>query len=163
MPRGGKRVGAGRKKRTAATAGPVLAFTTDQASPPGARRAAAKTVQPPKGVLTREAYRVWCRLAPAAVARATLSSETAHGFAVVCQSIVRLAELEARLSAEGWTYTNQFGEPKRHPLWGTWQVMVLRVEQQLARYGLMASGVGGAASASSAAGTANPWAVIAKR
>lgn len=160
MPRGGKRVGAGRKKRTAS----VLPFTGDvRAVGGGEGRRSGKSapVAPPKGVLTREEYRVWLRLAPAAQARGTLAPQTAHGFALLCQLVVQRDELKARLDEDGWTFVNQFGERKRHALWSTWQYTTLRVEQNLARFGLTSDGRGAAAPA--AAEQANPWAVIAKR
>lgn len=157
MPKGGKRVGAGRKKRRA----PVLAMPG--VTVPHPAETATTAIAPPKGVLGAAAQRVWRRLAPSAIARATLTPETAHGFAVLCQSVVRLDELERRLKRDGWTFVNQFGEPKRHPLWGTWQVMVLRVEQQLARYGLMPDGRPAGAGSGQPEQPANPWAAIARR
>ena len=129
--------------------------------PSGASAGKAKAPSPPKGALSREDYRVWVQLAPEALARGTLTNQTRHGFAMLCQLVVRLKKLEETLDTDGWTYVNQFGEKKRHALWGVWQNVTLRVEQQLARFGLIGEGRPPAQTA--APQTANPWAAIAPR
>lgn len=122
---------------------------------------AVEAVDPPRGVLGKAERVVWDRMASAAIERGTLTKNTAHGFALLCQCVVRRDQVEKRLARDGWTYLNQFGEPKRHPLWGVWQVVTLRVEQQLARFGL--NGDGKAAAATGGQAEENPWAAIASR
>jgi P27 family predicted phage terminase small subunit len=111
-------------------------------------------------VLSVAELKVWRRMAAAAVERGTLTKNTVHGFALLCQCVVRRDQLEQQIEKDGWTYENQFGEPKRHPLWGVWQVVTLRVEQQLARFGLNGDGK---AVPTGAPAEENPWAAIAAR
>lgn len=159
MPRGGRRPGAGRKRKGPGTVLAMPGVVPPKAPGPGGAK--PKPPSPPKGVLTRAEYRVWVQLASEAMARGTLTTETRHGFAMLCQLVVRRKALEQRLDQDGWTYVNQFGESKRHTLWGVWQNVTLRVEQQFARFGLIGEGRPPAQTAAPA--SANPWAAIAPR
>ena len=160
MPRGGRRPGAGRPKRSARVLA-MPAVTAASAPPASAPAKKTKAPSPPKRRLTRDAYKVWARLAPAAAARGTLTVETVHGFALLCDLVVTHERLTKQLETDGWAYTNSFGERKRHALWGVWQNVTLRVEQQLARFGLI--GEGRPLAQASAAPAANPWAAVAPR
>ena len=97
MPRGGARVGAGRKPKSS-----LLKFIGGDAgrrghvSEPTAARAPAP-VEPPAWLLPGELV-VWLELAPQARAERTLTPATAVSFAHFCQGVFDVRELRARLA-----------------------------------------------------------------
>ena len=96
MPRGGARVGAGRKpwKYAARIVDGGVADTVagESAAEPVGRRGL--------GVAARK---VWDGLAPKATARGTLTGETAYAFAVLCRLCVQVDKVHAALELEGLT------------------------------------------------------------
>src|SRR5690606_19147176 len=116
MPRGGRRVGAGRPPKLA-----VL-------PPPPPPDEAAKLLTPPDDLTTDET-RVWEECAPLAVANGTLTAATLPGFRYLCEVTVRYRALAAIIDAEGWQQEHvqtqmdesgggiQIVQRKAHPLW----------------------------------------------
>lgn len=160
MPSGGRRTGAGRKPRRRN----VVPFTAPHETPaPVARAKHVKRIVPPKGLLTRDEYLEWARLAPSAQALGTLTPQTVHGFVLLCQFRVEYRRLTEKIDAEGETYVNSFGELKRHPQCPEKHAVRMRVEQNMARFGLTGDGKTVAPKKADDTEKANPWAVIAKR
>ena len=113
---GGRRIGAGRKRK-----GNVVAFMH------GSRQRVVQVpdaplvsdeIAPPSDILPAE-LEVWQRHAPDALRAGTLTLSTARSFVrMVCLPEVRYASALATLEAEGWTYQKQTEmgkEPKVHP------------------------------------------------
>lgn len=142
MPRGGARVGAGRKKLSEAdrelggNAGhrarvlsPAFA-AAPQAEP--APVVSAATVEPPAN-LTPEERKVWAELAPLAIAARTLTRRKVFAFRMLCQHVV--LEQRYATSVKDAGGTNHRG-------------MIQRVEAALDAFGLRAGvELGGAVSA----------------
>lgn len=168
MPRGGARPGAGRKPK----AGKLLTMpgtqrvTKPQTGPSAEDR---KLATPPKHLPLAE-KNVWRSYAPHAIENGTLKMGSAPGFALLCELDVLHRHLRKLIDKEGW----QVEEPvfdkkgelaghirKRHALWPQLQSAVLRREQLLRAYGLLAMAkpiAAGKSGSGSAAPPANPYA-----
>lgn len=168
MPKGGARVGAGRKPKDAAAVVqmPGTAPATVVAALP------MHLFEPPEDVTTDE-DRTWRAYAPAAVANGTLTDATAPGFRYLCELTVRYRALAAVIDAEGWQCEKlsvaigesgqgvEHVEKKAHPLWGRLVAFALRREQALRAYGLIANGKPVPTQAKADAG--DPWAARARK
>lgn len=102
MPRGGARVGSGRKPKTAAAH--IFAGTAR-----GSHKEAAKSAPLPAefvhepASLSWEGAEVWRRLAPDAMAKRTLTAGTADDFRALCEMTVEMWATLAARRQEGWT------------------------------------------------------------
>src|SRR5262252_2500060 len=96
MPRGGARVGAGRKPKDGALAAlhGHRARRLVEPPPPAADEAPPEHVDPPQTLLG-PALEVWQALAPHARAERTLTSKTAAAFELLCRAVVIERELGA--------------------------------------------------------------------
>ena len=114
---GGRRIGAGRKRRDN-----VVAFTH------GSRQRVGPAVEAPVGPvdpvdpppdITPEQLAVWALHAPDAIRAGTLTRQTARSFVhLVCASEVIYNRIMTTLETDGWTYLKQTEmgtEPKTHP------------------------------------------------
>lgn len=156
MPRGGKRLGAGRKPLTrrerwlGGNASKVpLALVT---SSPERVSAAAETmdgeVPEPPLVLTEDEAAYWRLWAPLARARGLLSEETKPGLVLLCQQARRAAEMWSDIASRGMVHEKvtmdgagqEHHEFKAHPLLTHWRGLMHRIEQLQARYGIAADG-----------------------
>jgi len=111
---------------------------------------------PPQG-LSDAVRAVWQELAPGAVAHGTLGPHTAIGFRLLCEVVERQQRVGARIDEDGWTYADQFGNPKKHPLWSVHLGLLSRMESLLHLYALLGDGKVRA----TADPAPNPWADIA--
>ena len=96
MPKGGRRPGSGRKPKVShlrALDGGVNRRPVSSIAQTPEPTAPIETFEPPSD-LAPEAVAVWCRLAPLAFARRTLTRTTEFAFCLLCRQIV----LEAMLS-----------------------------------------------------------------
>jgi hypothetical protein len=142
MPRGGARIGAGRKPKTARAhwltgdAGKRNLAVVE--SPVGGDVVAVKAFLPPAalGAEERDYWRTW---EPEARANGTLTSATVAGFVLLCEVAADAGRLRARIDADGLMFVVD-GVPKAHPLLPSYRGQQQRREQLLARYGLAAMG-----------------------
>lgn len=115
---GGRRVGAGRKRKDQAAK--VLHGTASlherNAVAGGSSSAAApiEVVYPPADLAADE-LRVWNEYAPHAQASRTLTTSTAGAFRKMCEVIVDVEEMRRQIKADGLTVSTAKG-PKAHPL-----------------------------------------------
>lgn len=155
MPRGGKRLGSGRKPHTRSerwlggNAGKrPLALVTARPEVGQSGGGAPAQVPESPSVLTDEEATYWALWAPMAVGRGMLHEETKPGFVLLCQQARRAALLWSDIDARGLVYEkivadslgNENRELKAHPLLGHWRALMARVEQLQARYGIAADG-----------------------
>lgn len=169
MPRGGRRVGAGRKRKSAAEhwlAGdaskrglslvPRSAEAAHAADAPQPQTSAdgqpvVADVVPignAPAVLTSAERPFWEWYAPQALAKGTLTTETAPGFVLLCQIAARRARLWEQIDADGDKYiavvVDGAGQErqslKAHPLLTHARGLDMRLEQQLARFGITSGG-----------------------
>jgi terminase small subunit-like protein len=154
MPRGGKRLGSGRKPHTrtqrwlGGNASKVnLALVTHR---PDVQAGPAVPVEVPDvpAILTEDEGAYWRLYAPLAVARGMLNQETQPGLVQLCQVARRAAAFWAEIESRGFVHETTIVsgdgqeryELKRHPLISDWRGLVQRQEQMLARFGLTADG-----------------------
>lgn len=155
MPRGGKRLGAGRKPHTRrerwldGNAGKrsIALVTPDKLPPATVSTADAEPIEAP-AVLTPAEVAYWDLWAPSAKARGLLTEETRHGLVLLCQTARRAAEMWGDISSRGMVFEKvtvdgagqEHHEYKAHPLLSHWRALMARMEQLQARYGLAADG-----------------------
>lgn len=154
MPRGGARMGAGRKPSN------VVPMQS-----PGVKAQPPAVVAVPDDLTTDEA-RIWEEYAPLARGNGLLTPATAPGFRYLCEITVRHRALAAVIDAEGWQCEKlvvgmdesgggvQSVEKKAHPLWSKYLTLSGRREQALRSYGLLA---GGKAVTQAPSASTNPW------
>jgi hypothetical protein len=163
MPRGGARVGSGRKPKTprqAVTAAKIVAIE-------GGR---AKDVTPtPPSDLPEDQKGFWRNYAGLAIDAGTLTKQTEPAFRLLCE-----LDAEKRLTREtierdgrtsmgittDVTSSEQHVQLKAHPLTSSYRQLAQRVETLMARFSLAPFGkpvAGGKKSAT----TVSPWASIA--
>lgn len=153
MPKGGLRIGAGRKPK-----GPPKVVGMDGralVAPPGPSlevAAAEPIAQPPEGMREAEAA-VWLALAPLAVAQQTLVPATVRGFRELCEQAVMKQQIADAIAAAGAS-TSGMDALLRH-----YAKLAQRFDQSLARFRLTAAGKPEAAA--SKPKKASPWAVTA--
>lgn len=154
MPRGGKRLGAGRKPKTrterwlggdAAKRGLSLVRPDAEPVPVTTNPAVAEDVP---SMLTEAEAKYWELWAPSALERGTLTEHTRPGLVLLCQVARRAAALWAQIESQGLMFEKvtvdssgqEHHEPKAHPLLTHYRGLVQRAEQLMARYGLASDG-----------------------
>ena len=133
---GGRRLGAGRKRKAN-----VLAFAHGSrqraGQAPEAPGAGGALVDPPSNITEAE-LAVWVLHAPDAAKAGTLTAQTARSFVqLVCAPEVVYNRILATLEKEGWTYLRMGengAEPKKHPLITDLQNWHRRVDAGHARF-----------------------------
>jgi len=158
MPRGGRRVGAGRKPGSIPRiARPLerkvvtLGGQDWKALPPVDVEVSSPLVTPPTGMREPEAE-VWKALAPHAVLQQTLVASTVRGFRELCEQAVLKQQIADAIAAAG-AATSGMDVLLRH-----YARLAQRLDQSLARYRLTAQGKP-EPTAQSKPKAANPWAV----
>lgn len=161
MPRGGFRVGAGRKKGT--PRGVVLGMDR------GPRRVAQATapvevpvltaseqaflVEPPASVLHEKAQACWRKFAGHAIRERTLTTATVGGFEQLCQQWAYIDDLNVKIQLLGP------GTQDADPFLKSFVRLSQRLDGSLARFKLTAFGKPATAETPKAA--VNPWAQVA--
>lgn len=137
MPRGGRRVGAGRKPKGARAhwltgdAGKRnLSLVEAPADAGQTRTAAVVTPLGPPGVLSEAERAYWVLWEPLARENGTLTPATCPGFVLLCQTAVDFTAARARMHTD----------PDDAKVRSHYRGLLLRVEQELARYGLASMG-----------------------
>ncbi len=158
MPRGGARVGAGRKP--AAVRQNVVPFTVT------AKAGQSELLRAP-GYLTERERGLWDAWAPLALERGTLSDHHVPAFALLCrlqaemletgETIARDGRTQLRVTIDGAGQEHQ--ELKAHPLKPDYRQLAQRVESLLARFCLAPFGKV-TPDAGKGDGKVNPWAGI---
>jgi hypothetical protein len=164
MPKGGKRLGSGRKPLTRrerwlggnagkANIGLVKHRPVLKVDPAQMGETVSFPITPAHepdypAVLTEEEGLYWQLWAPLARARGMLVAETVPGFVQLCQVARRCARLWSEIDRVGLTFEislmdssgQERHELKKHPLMSEWRGLVMRQEAMLARYGLTGDG-----------------------
>jgi hypothetical protein len=160
VPRGGRRVGAGRKRKSAAEH--WLSGDAGKRGlslvPPREESGDVEAADPPKAdvvpigeapaVLTVAERPFWDWYSPQALAKGTLTKETTPGFVLLCQVAARRARLWAQIDTDGDKYeavvVDGAGQErvslKAHPLLTHARGLDMRLEQHLARFGITSGG-----------------------
>jgi hypothetical protein len=152
MPRGGKRLGAGRKPHTrrerwlGGNAGhhPLVVV-------PGGKATASAVVDEPVAqpdVLKDAEAAYWKLWEPLATRRGMLHSDTVPGFVLLCQWAARADAMWECIQGRGYEQEKvtidgagqEHREYKANSLLSQWRGLTARVEQAMARYGLTADG-----------------------
>jgi hypothetical protein len=163
MPRGGRRVGAGRKRKTprqhflSGDAGKrglalVPARPSDPVNDiPASEETAGADVVPIRdapAMLTKDELPYWAWYSAQAYAKGTLTEHTMPGFVLLCQVAARRARLWAQIDRDGDQYEaivvdgagNERVSKKPHPLLTHARGLDMRLEQLQARFGIMSAG-----------------------
>lgn len=139
MPRGGARIGAGRKpKRQVAEVAPFQPVVVD-----GGRVEEINPNRPPDDLIT-QAHDFWLRYAAQAVEARTLTPRTVASFRLLCELDAEMRATKATIEKDGRTYVKvtvdgagqEHEELKAHPLTGAYRQLAQRVEMLMARFGL---------------------------
>ena len=152
MPRGGKRLGSGRKPHTrrerwlGGKAG-HRNLTIVPAAPAVVAPADAPVEEAPDVLVAGEA-KYWALWAPLATRRGMLHEGTVPGFTLLCQWAARADDLWACIQSRGYEQEKvtidgagqEHREFKANSLLSQWRGLSARVEQGMARYGLTADG-----------------------
>lgn len=154
MPRGGRRLGAGRKPKTrrerwlGGNAGkrPLTLVTPERTMPVESVLTAGGVSVP--AVLTAGERAYWDLWSPLAISQGLLTAETVPGFVTLCKT-ARTADVfwsaveDRGLEQEKVTIDGagqEHREYKANPLLSHWRALMARMEQLQARYGLAADG-----------------------
>jgi phage terminase small subunit len=159
MPRGGARVGSGRKPKD----GKAIPFAP--AAVDGGR---AEEISPvPPADLPMEQQDFWRTYAKPAIEARTLTSQTVGAFRLLCELDAEKQATKATIDRDGRTYikawTDSSGqehqELKAHPLTSAYRQLAQRVEALMGRFGLAPFGKP-VAEKPQRGRAANPWARI---
>lgn len=161
MPRGGRRVGSGRKPKGKA---PGVVLGMDGSRLQGGifggqapQVPADPELETPPGDLTQGQRKVWRELAPLAVSQQTLVSSTVGGFRLLCRQWERTDILARKVEKLG------AGSSKAIPFHKELLKLEQRLDASLARFKLTAFGkAADQAATRRAAAAANPWAEVAR-
>lgn len=148
MPRGGARVGSGRKGHDEAVA--WLGGDAGKRGNATAERPKAPPVRllpAPAGLSEAEAE-VWNELAPHACGARTLVEASARSFTDLCENIVLKREMDKAIKADGLTFLKvtvdgagqEHREVKAHPLLSQYRGILQRVEAAFQRFKLTPMG-----------------------
>jgi hypothetical protein len=156
MPRGGRRVGAGRKPKRPGIvlnmAGARVSATAPMLGPaPAVPTESAALLDPPAG-LTQVQQDRWRQLAPYAIAQLTLVEATRPGFAELCEQLVMKEQIAAAINAAGAAHEGM------DRLLRQYVKLTQRLDASLARFRLTGSGKAEAAAQRKPA--ANPWTAV---
>ena len=150
MPRGGARIGAGRKPKTM-----VARWLAGDAGKRGQRVESAmvsavleRVDLEPSPMLTEAEAAYWELWAPLALSAGTLTAATRPGLVLLCQVACRAARVWADVERDGTTHISLVTNPdgtthevlKAHPQMTQYRGLIGRQEMLLARYGLAGSG-----------------------
>lgn len=162
MPRGGFRVGAGRKRQKDAAVvlgmdgqrrpAPVAASVVPQLGPAPNDAAVHPLVEPPEG-LPEGQHVIWRTLAPHAIAQATLVPATVRGFRELCELVLLKQQIADAIVGAG-AATSGMDALLRH-----YAKLSQRLDAVLGRYRLTAVGKPEASAAKPKKAT--PWAKLA--
>jgi len=163
MPRGGARVGSGRKPRT-----PLHVVASRKVSPQVLAPDVSSLQQPPESLPTGQ-QDIWCLYAPHAIDAGTLTTRTAGAFALLCKLIVMEQSVLDQIEHDGWTFVKvmvdgagqEHQELKSHPLCAHHRGLVQRLETQMKNFGVMPFGK--PIVERKAKGPANPWSTVVDR
>lgn len=163
MPRGGARVGAGRKpKQPRANVTPIApALTVVQ----GGQADALSAIAPAD--LPTEQRAIWQAWAPRALEQGTLTPQTEAAFRLLCELEAEKQANRTQIDKDGRTYVKvtvdgagqEHQELKAHPLTGPYHRLAKQVEALMGRFMLAPFGKPGPGAKKPAA-PANPWAGI---
>ena len=164
MPRGGARVGSGRKPKTAKKP----AVPNNLVGIDGGRTGDLSATPPAD--LPSEQHGFWKSYAPLAIEAGTLTPQTAGSFRLLCELDAEKTATKATLDKDGRTYIKvsvdgagvEHDELKAHPLTGSYRQLAQRVEALMARF-LLAPFGKPLPSAGKKKQVANPWAAIAAK
>lgn len=143
MPKGGARIGAGRKPRQAEE----MASTSAPFQPVVVRGAKSGSdvvpMQPPDG-LTGEALGFWERTASFAQGARTLAPQTLEMFQVLCRLYAEMVATQDTIERDGRTFLKvtvdgagqEHQELKSHPLMGHYRQLAKQIEVLMARFSL---------------------------
>lgn len=182
MPRGGARVGAGRKpkeprgtritRRSDAITTNAAPVATPATETPGLRsieggRAKEVSRTPPKD-LPDDQREFWKRNAPLAIGAGTLTNQTEPSFRLMCELDAETRATKETLDKDGRTYIKvtvdgagqEHQELKAHPLTSSYRQLAQRVEAMMARFGLAPFGKPVAGAGGKKKTTVSPWAAI---
>lgn len=162
MPRGGARVGSGRKPTKPRVFKPAV-FAGGQAETPGDLSAV------PPGDLPGEQRDFWHRYAGLAMEKKTLTAHTVAAFLLLCELDAEKRATKATMDRDGRTFIKvtvdgagvEHQELKAHPLTGAYGRLAKAVEALMARFGLAPFGKAEVPLARKVA--ANPWAQVAQK
>jgi hypothetical protein len=164
MPRGGARVGSGRKPK----AGKKASVPSNLIAIEGGR--AGELGATPPADLPSDQHGFWRLYAVLAIEAGTLTPQTAGSFRLLCELDAEKTATKATLDKDGRTYIKvsvdgagvEHDELKAHPLTGSYRQLAQRVEALMGRFMLAPFGkpVPGAGKKKP---TANPWAAIAAK
>lgn len=145
MPKGGFRIGAGRKPTGSVVAGKFLA-----APPPVVTLEEAADLQQPPEALSAGAKAWWGKWAGRALVERTLTPSTAAGFAQLCEQGAYLDAVAARIDQIG------AGTQEAGGYLVTYMKLAARLDASLHRFRLTAEGKPMAEKAKAA----NPWVAV---
>jgi hypothetical protein len=161
MPRGGARVGAGRKPNAAKqnvvdararfSDAPASGLPALGAAPP-VPADAATLLEPPPGVSEPEAI-AWRALAPHAIAQQTLVAATRVGFRELVEQLVMKQTIADSIAKVGADHPGVDGLLRHYAK------LAQRLDATLARFRLTGSGKPEAAAARKAPASPSPWAM----
>lgn len=164
MPRGGRRVGAGRKRKSAAEhwlsgdaskrglslvpRSAEAAAADGEMAAPAPELAPVVSIDGAPAILTTQERAFWDWYAPKALAKGTLTLETEPGMVLLCQVAARRRRLWEQIDADGDKYiavvVDGAGQErqslKAHPLLTHARGLDMRVEQLQARFGITSGG-----------------------
>lgn len=159
MPRGGRRVGSGRKpkRKKAIVIGLDGARRSDRSIPHEVPpRAVADLATPPKD-LSAEQRQFWSQYAPYAVEQQTLVPATVVGFRELCEQWTMKAKLAKEIARRGAATRDAEG------LLRAYMKLAQRVDALLARFKLTPFGKAVEGATDSKKPAASPWAAVAGR
>jgi len=106
MPRGGARIGAGRKRKRPLIF-PVI---------PGKSKGQHQVSMTPPQDLSKDEQAIWERYIGLAIERRTLITATLPAFRLLCELEAERQAVKRTIDAEGRTWLTEDGESKIHPL-----------------------------------------------
>ena len=144
MPKGGARVGSGRKPLDDSAR--FISGARDR-RPPAPERVSAEPFEMPAG-LSPGVAAVWQRLAPHAFREGTLTVGTAAAFEDLCRAVDMRDKMAAQIEAGGLTYLKvtvdgtgkEHNELRAHPLIVQYRGMCARVEGSMLKFRLVPLG-----------------------
>jgi hypothetical protein len=150
MPRGGKRLGAGRKpltRREKWLGGKAGHRPLALVGPPASGAAVVADESVPN-VLTEAEASYWALWAPSARANGMLHPHKEPGFVLLCQQAAFAASIRACIESRGYEQEKvtidgagqEHREYKANSLISQWRGLMARIEQLQARYGIAADG-----------------------
>jgi hypothetical protein len=170
MPRGGSRVGSGRKPKPGKTPAmvPFVSLQGGKVAQGASNGSEVSLIAPEDLPLVGREF--WHQYAGLAIESATLTPRTIPGFRWLCETYAEMRANEATIQTDGRTYIkctvdgagNEHQELKAHPLTTTLNKLRKDVDQGMARFCLTAFGKPAAGAVKKAA-SVNPWQQVVSR